>query len=53
VTDEDTSAPQEVVREMTARARSMGWDVEWNWRDTEDGTWSYDAYLWRVGEEPS
>lgn len=43
----------DVMRAMTQRAHELGWAVETNWRDSDDGTDSYDVYLWQVsGVEP-
>jgi len=44
----DADNAREITKAMTARARELGWDVEWNWRDMDDGTWSYDAWLSRA-----
>lgn len=43
----------DVMKAMKQRANELGWAVETNWKDTNDGTAEYDVYLWQVsGVEP-
>ena len=42
----------DVMRAMAETVRQHGWDIEWSWKDTQDGTADYEVYLWRNEGEP-